>query len=85
MTDATSPNTLPSGKTAMELLELYFLDMRSHLLEVAAGLDRIERAEGGAEALKDPRFGQLIRSLEILGQTGTNRAPAFLEHFSDPA
>ena len=44
MTDATSPNTLPSGKTAMELLELYFLDMRSHLLEVAAGLDRIERA-----------------------------------------
>ena len=38
---------LGSPKTAEELLEIYFLDMRSALLETAAALDRIQRSENG--------------------------------------
>ena len=42
-------NPLGSPKGAAELLDMYFLDMRSALLEVAATLDRIERVgyDGG--------------------------------------
>jgi hypothetical protein len=69
----------------MELLDMYYLDLRSHLLETAAGLDRIERAEGGGEAVKDPRFRQLVRALDILGRDGAGRAASFLEQFSDPS
>ncbi len=43
-------------KTSKELLDMYFLDMRSALLETAAALDRIERAEGGVNIFGDLRL-----------------------------
>ena len=43
-------------KSAQELLDLYYLDIRSALIEAAAGMDRIQRADGGDEALLDPRL-----------------------------
>ena len=83
--ESKTPQGLGPRKSAAELLDLYFLDLRSHLLEVAAGLDRIERAPGGREALEDPRVRNLLASLEILGEKGGERARRFLELFSDPA
>jgi len=67
-------------KSAREILDLYYNDMRSHLLEVAAAFDRIERA-GGAEA--DPRLQQLRAAAAVaVAESGSDRTKAFLELLS---
>ena len=76
------PKPLPCPKTAGELTDLYYLDMRCHLLETAAALDRIER-RGGAGALDEPRVKRLRDALQILASDGGNRAERFLELFSE--
>ncbi len=74
---------VPSPQNAQELLELFFLDMRCALLETAAALDRIERAEGAAEALRDPRLQQISQACDILKDGTGNRAEQFLRLFSE--
>lgn len=74
---------IASPKTAGELLDLYFLDARSHLLETAAILDRIERAQGGPAAMADPRVQLLKDACGIMVEKTHNRAERFLKHFSD--
>jgi len=82
--DEFSKPVLRAPKTAKELLDIYFLDMRSALLETAAAMDRIQRAESGNEIMEDPRMQQLIDSLEILKSRKEGRAEAFLRLLSDP-
>jgi hypothetical protein len=65
-------------KNAQELLTMYYLEARSHLLETAAILDRIERAPGGQEAMEDPRTKSLLNICEILIKEKSNRAEQFL-------
>ena len=69
---------LTPPKTARELLNMYYLEARSHLLETAAILDRIERAPGGREAMEDPRMKSLLNTCEILTKEKANRAEQFL-------
>ncbi len=76
---------LRSPKTAEELLDMYFLDARSQMLETAAILDRIERAEDGAKAMDDHRLKKLRDVCDILKNGRGNRAEQFLMLFSDPA
>lgn len=71
-------------KNARELLNMYFLDIRSALLESAAAMDRIERAEGGVEILEDQRIQNLKRACDIIKNSHGNRAEQFLVLFSDP-
>ena len=73
---------LRSPKTAEELLDMYFLDARSQMLETAAILDRIERAEGGAEVMNDLRLKKLRDVCDILKNGSGNRAEQFLMLFS---
>lgn len=82
----SNPSTpgLRPPKTAKELLDLYLLDMRSALLETAAAMDRIQRAENGNEILAGPRVQQLIQGLEILKSKQEGRAERFLRLLSDP-
>lgn len=80
---AMNSKGLPCPKGAADLLDMYFLDIRSHLLEAAAALDRIERAAGSGEALNDSRLKKVERALEIMGERGGERARRFLELFSD--
>jgi len=75
---------LSSPKTAKDLLDLYFLEARSALLETAAIFDRIERAEGGTEVFSEPRLSKLIEACEIIKNVRGNRAAKFLLLFSDP-
>jgi len=75
---------LGSPKTAEELLELYFLDMRSALLETAAALDRIQRAEKGNDIFKDPRIQKLNQAFEILKSGEQGRTEQFLRLLSEP-
>ena len=74
---------LRSPKTADELLDMYFLDARSQMLEIAAILDRIERAEGGDKAMDDSRLKKLRDVCDILKNGSGNRAEQFLMLFSE--
>jgi len=71
-----------SPMTAPQLLERHFLDMRARLIDLAAILDRIGRAEGSLEG--DPRMAQLRQALEILGRESNDRAEQLQLLFSLP-
>lgn len=69
--------------TAEEVLDKYFLDARCMLLEVAATLDRYDRAgpSGG-----DPRLEKLHEAISIVAdrRAAADRAERLLTLFSDP-
>lgn len=72
------------GKPAAELLELYALDLRYHLLEAAAILDRIQRAEGYEAIAVDPRLAKPRAALSILADgEHPDRAERYLKLFSE--
>ncbi|NQT11105.1 MAG: hypothetical protein HQ582_00050 [Planctomycetes bacterium] len=75
--------------TAKQVLDEYFLDARSMLLEIAATLDRHDAASERTRAAADdgdPRLKKLYQSLGILADRGAgpNRAEQLLTLFSDP-
>ena len=74
---------LASPKSARELLDMYFFDARSALLETAATLDRLERAEGGEAIFADPRIENLKKACDIIKNGKENRTEQFLVLFSD--
>jgi hypothetical protein len=71
-----------SPLAANKLLDMYYLDMRSAILETAAALDRIERAPGGTEALSDKRIQRIIKGCEILKNSSKKRSEDFLNLLS---
>jgi hypothetical protein len=66
--------------TQGQLLDLYFLEARSKLIDIAAFLDRVERAGGGSDFRLDA-FG---RALGELATSGADRAQRVLVALSDP-
>jgi hypothetical protein len=84
MSTAHPRTALAPPKKAGELLDLYFLQARSALLETAAILDRIRRAQGGTEAFDDPRLRNLMAACDLLKDGKGDRAERFLRLFSDP-
>lgn len=66
--------------TRQQVLDLYFLAARHQLIEIAAFLDRVDRASGEADFRLDA-FRQALRQLESVP---TDRAAAVLMAFSDP-
>jgi hypothetical protein len=73
------------GYTAKDALARWFLDLRHQVLDVAAGLDRIHRAEGGESLSGDPRMKQLDEALEVLRRPDDNRAERVQMIFSLPS
>jgi hypothetical protein len=63
-----------------ELLDLYFLDSRAKLIDLAAFLDRLDRAEGEA----DFRLAAFQQALEQLHRADARRAEQVLLSLSDP-
>jgi hypothetical protein len=63
-----------------QLLDLYFIDARSRLIDIAAFLDRLDRAGGD----DDFRAEAFRRALDELDQPGPDRARRVLLAFSDP-
>jgi len=72
-----------SQKSARELLDLYFLDNRARLLEIAAFLDRIDRSAQAQEAREDFRYRAFERSLKLLLEPGGGRTKAVQISYSD--
>jgi len=60
---------MPSLLTAPQVLDTYFLETRAKLLEIAANLDRFDRATMGADVQanhNDPRLTFIQNALKIL-------------------
>jgi hypothetical protein len=71
---------MPPVMSARETLDREFLGIRGRLLEVAAALDRIDRAHGSVA--DDARRAQLQRAMEVLLSPGPGRAERFQQVFS---
>lgn len=70
--------------SAAEVLDGSFLELRGKILEIAAGLDRIERSGGGEAVGDDTRLQQVDRALVALRQSGGDRAESIQMIFSLP-
>jgi len=68
-------------KNAAEILDLYYHDLRSHLLEAAATFDRLERA-GGLPA-DESRLRRLRQAATVVLDDQPDRARRFLEALSE--
>ena len=77
----TAPEpTCPAPRS--KVVELYFLEHRAKLIDIASFLDRIDRAPADAPET-DFRVKALHRALEILSDGGPCRARRILETLSD--
>lgn len=74
--------------TAKEVLDKEFLETRCMLVEIAAIMDRHERAGGGDdhEDEADERLQQIYQALDVLAspQASPDRGEQLLNLFSDP-
>jgi hypothetical protein len=74
--------SMPIEATATVVLEREFLELRARLLQVAAQLDRLDRAEGALT--NDARMQGVGRAIAVLAGQGPNRAEAIQLIFSRP-
>lgn len=61
-----------AAREAADVLEQEFLPLRAKILELAAGLDRLDRAAGALA--DDPRRERLRQGIELLLADGPGRA-----------
>jgi len=66
--------------TRQQVLDLYFMDARSKLIDIAAFLDRVDRAEGDT----DFRLEAFRQALDELHAGEPFRAKSVLMSLSDP-
>ena len=69
-------------REALEVLDRDFLETRGKILEIAAVLDRIDRAPSHHHEHPDPRLGQIRQALEALCEPGPGRAETIQLIFS---
>lgn len=75
-------STCPAPRS--RVIELYFMDHRAKLIDVAAFLDRLDRAEDDLGA-EDFRVAAFSRAIDILNDGRPHRAKRVLELLSDPS
>jgi hypothetical protein len=63
---------MASTRTKAEVLEQEFLVLRAKILEIAAGLDRLDRADGSLAG--DPRSERLREAISLLLSDRSDRA-----------
>lgn len=69
---------------ALDILDLYFIENRSRILDIASFLDRIDRYEGAEEAKADFRYQAFVKIIELLKAPGGGRTKAIQQALSDP-
>lgn len=67
-----------------EVIDRYFMEHRAKLLDIAAFLDRVDRAPGDETAADDARLRALREAIELLNDGRGDRARRLLELWSDP-
>jgi len=79
---ADARNTAPAcPMNRAQVVDAYFMEHRARLLDVAAFLDRVDRAGAGAD---DFRMEAFRRALAVLQDGKPERARRILELLSDP-
>jgi hypothetical protein len=73
---------MPNSRTVRDVFEQEFLPVRAKLLEVAAALDRIDRAEGALAT--DRRRTQVQAAIQVLLRPEDDRAEQIQLIFSRP-
>jgi hypothetical protein len=73
---------MSSPLSSREAMDREFLPTRAKILEIAAALDRVARAEEGIPA--DPRWSQLRAALQLLIEEHDDRAEQVQLLFSRP-
>ena len=77
------PTSPPSPPTARQTLDTYFLETRAKLLEIAATLDRLDRAAHREEIQNDPRLLFIADALTLLQSNSPNRAEQLQRRYSN--
>ena len=75
---------MTTKRKAADVLDREFLELRHRLLDIAAGLDRIDRCDGVTAARKDDRMRQIGDALALLADGRPGRAERIQMVFSDP-
>ena len=75
---ATAMTPLPASKA----LDVYFLEARCKLLDIAAILDRISRGAGAETVESDPRMQRIRRAIQTLLEQPSGRAEVIQTLFS---
>jgi hypothetical protein len=78
----TAGTVMAQSRTARAVFEQEFLPIRAKLLEVAAALDRIDRA--GGSLANDPRRTQVQAAIQVLLRPEDDRAEQLQLVFSRP-
>ena len=80
------PDRLPLPVDRAAVLQLYFAEHRAKLLDLAAFLDRVDRAANDPSAgdVDDFRLVAFRRALAVVADGRPNRARRILELLSDP-
>lgn len=73
---------MPIPLDAPEVLDREFLEVRARLLQVAAALDRLDRAAGDVSS--DPRLEKVRRAIALLESPQGGRAERLQLLFSRP-
>ena len=71
---------VPIPLDAPEVLDREFLEIRAKLLQIAAALDRIGRADGSTEG--DQRLRQIEQALDVVASSQPDRAQRLQMIFS---
>ena len=71
-----------SPMTRAQVVDAYFMEHRARLLDVAAFLDRVDRAGAGGD---DFRMQAFRRCIAVLADGHADRARRILELLSDPS
>ena len=74
---------MSTTNNATDIFERQFLEMRCKVLDLAAALDRIDRAPGNNNVTNDPRRELLQQGINILLSDDPNRAEQIQLLFSD--
>jgi hypothetical protein len=75
---------MPERTTARKVLDREFLEIRCRLIDIAASLDRIDRADSAQQVAADPRLAQIRGGIEVLLRERAERAERVQAAFSDP-
>ncbi len=73
---------MPNPMSHQQVLDRYFLEMRCKVLDVAAALDRLNRASGAESPAADRRLTQLDEAIGVLSRTDPGRAETIQQIFS---
>ena len=78
---SNSSPTCPAPRS--QVVDLYFLEHRAKLIDIAAFLDRVDRADDDGNGTDDFRVAAFREALSILSDARPHRSRRILELLSD--